>query len=163
MGKLPVLIRDTREHEGQGWKWNKTLEIEGTIERKIDYGDYSIEGMESFAVVERKGSASELITNLFSKDKERFIRELENLSKIKHAWIICEFTLDDVAEEIAKIANIKWYKKKQVAFITMKKFLGFISSLNIRYNVQFIFAGKNYARELCKRLLLKAHKHDGNN
>ena len=50
--------------------------------RKLDYGDYCLEGYEHGCVIERKASALELYTNLFGyKDKERQGRALAKLVK----------------------------------------------------------------------------------
>lgn len=153
--KLPVFLRDTREHANHGWQFNKTKECDGTIEKKLNYGDYSIEGFEDSVVIERKGSPGELINNLFSPDKDRFIRELENLSKFKRAWVLCEFSISDVAAHLNML-----YKIRRIGlYVTVEKFLGYIASLTIKYNVNFVFAGKLYAKEYAKKLLLKSCKY----
>ena len=151
------IVRDTREHSGHGWQFNKTKDCEGTLEKKLDYGDYSIEGYEGDFVLEIKGSVSEFINNLFTADKDRFLRELENLSTFKHAWVVCEFTLGDISSHLNMLANSRWKKKKSF-YITIDKVLGFVASLMIQYKVPILFCGP-YGKNLSKKLLLKAVKY----
>lgn len=177
-----TFIRDTREKDGHGFTWKKQKDIAGTIEQKLDTGDYSVVGYETKYVVERKESPGELITNLFSADSKRFMAEMERLASFKKAWIVCQFTLEQVHAEIAKIQGFnswggaKGFLKSQGKFrITFDAFLGYIASISIRYNVNFIFAGPeqtsfifkkkitakiNPARDITKKLLLKAVKYD---
>lgn len=168
-----TFIRDSREKKGQGFTWRITKDCDGTLERKLDTGDYSIVGFEEKISVERKGSAGELIGNLFSPDRKRFLRELERLKSFKFAWIMCEFTLDDVENEIARIQKIRRMPRHN-AYINMDSFLGCIASLSVQYGVHFIFAGqkkqvfnvrnksmryRNHAKDLTRKLLLKAYKY----
>lgn len=166
MTKLPTLIRDTREQKG--FRWNKSKSIAGTVEKKLDHGDYAIEGYEKVAVVERKGSASELLKNLLTDDKKRFHRELEELSKYPYAWIVCEFNLSDMKNAIGVIPK---HKRR---YFSMDKILGAIASINAQYGVSFIFAGPkvtrkwrgktytvHYAKDITLKLLRKAQKYHG--
>lgn len=58
--------------------------------RKLDYGDYSIFGLEDRFAIERKRNTGELAINL-GKERRRFWRELEALSKFRRAILLCEF------------------------------------------------------------------------
>lgn len=58
--------------------------------RKLDYGDYSIAGLEDRFAIERKRSTGELALNL-GKGRDRFWRELEGLSKFRRSILLCEF------------------------------------------------------------------------
>ena len=48
-----TVIKDTREQEG--YYFSKYNTCAGMVDRKLDTGDYSIEGMEHLICVERKG------------------------------------------------------------------------------------------------------------
>ena len=72
------IIVDTREKVGknkhildyfdkQGIEWER---------RKLDYGDYTIEGLEDKIVIERKCSLDELALN-FTRGRDRFKREFQ--------------------------------------------------------------------------------------
>ncbi len=80
------IIVDTREQQ----PWRFDIWDCKTKSAKLDYGDYSIEGLERYVSIERKKSTGELALNL-GKQRERFFRELEELSKFPHAYLICEF------------------------------------------------------------------------
>lgn len=59
-----------------------------TVRKTLKSGDYSIEGYENKIAVERKS-----ITDLFGtvgKGRQRFIRELERLSKLDYAALVVE-------------------------------------------------------------------------
>lgn len=68
MTEKPAIIRDTREQQGYDWR---DREVE---ERKLNYGDYALEGYEDLAVVERKNPDDFL--NSITHDRDRFEREL---------------------------------------------------------------------------------------
>lgn len=84
-----TVIKDTREQNGFD------LEFYGfnVINRKLDTGDYSIEGMEDILCIERKASTGEIAMN-FGKEVKRFNAEIERMKSIKYKYLICEFTID---------------------------------------------------------------------
>ena len=63
------------------------------VNKKLDTGDYSIEGLENVVCVERKKSVSEIAQNL---TQPRFAKELERMDSYKYKFIICEFDWADV-------------------------------------------------------------------
>ena len=67
------IIIDTREQKPLAF--NKSKAIEGVIKKKLDVGDYSIEGYEDKIAIERK-SPGDLFGSLFGGHK-RFQKELE--------------------------------------------------------------------------------------
>ena len=71
-----MVIKDTREQEG--YYFSKYNTCAGMIERKLDTGDYSIEGMEEFICIERKGCVEELAVNLGQK-KYAFMNEISRM------------------------------------------------------------------------------------
>ena len=164
---IPTFIRDTREHDGKGWKWKAVRGVSaGTVTKKLDYGDYSVEGLENIVAIERKGSASELMSNLLTKDRGRFIKEIEKLAKFPYSFIVCEFSLSDLRSCIGLIP------KNKRKYFSFDKIIGSISSIMIKHKVPFIFAGKNKERtrkgrtykfspgkDLSRKLLIKAHKY----
>jgi hypothetical protein len=84
------IIIDTREQ--LPWSFGEF----DTVSRKLDTGDYSIEGLEEVLCIERKKSTAEIAINL-GKDCKRFNKELERMLQFKYAYIICEFTLTNLA------------------------------------------------------------------
>jgi hypothetical protein len=80
------VIIDTREKEPWDFKfWGCKQTV-----TKLDYGDYSIRGLEDVVVIERKKSLAELSINL-GKKRKQFLAELELLAKVQHPYMLCEF------------------------------------------------------------------------
>jgi hypothetical protein len=146
-----TFLRDTREKNGKGWFWSEGKEITGTESARLKYGDYAIKGYEKEIVVERKGSPSELVKNLLSKDRDRFHRELRGLKGYRHAWIVCSFSMSDL---------VKTFERRHggdKSHLTTSHLFGAIGSISCRYGVPFFFAGdEDHAGLLCKKLLLAA-------
>jgi len=106
MGNLHI-IRDTREKDHHGWVFNTDVKnpvFRGTIETKLKTGDYCIAErptpstlriFDKLVCVERKESVVEVANNLM---EPRFYDELERMSSIKHAYIVCEFNFNDFAK-----------------------------------------------------------------
>lgn len=86
-----VIAVDTREQ--RPWSFDKRSTCLGTTVKKLDTGDYSLVGLENKFVIERKGSPSELATNLFD---ERFHRELDRLDAFEDAYVFLEFLAEDL-------------------------------------------------------------------
>ena len=82
-----TIIVDTREQ--QPWAFEEYV----TAHKKLDTGDYSIEGLEDILTIERKKSVSEIANNI---TESRFKDVIERLSKIKYSFILLEFNLEDI-------------------------------------------------------------------
>lgn len=88
-----TIIRDTREQ--QGWFFTKVDDptISGTIIGSLKSGDYTVQGYQDKFVIERKASTGEIAKNIC---EARFERELERLEEIPLAFVVLEFTYDDI-------------------------------------------------------------------
>jgi hypothetical protein len=65
-----------------------------TVKRRIPSGDYAIRGYERLCLVERKGSSSELVTNLFTQDRYRFTQAWTRFVKAtKHPILLLDMPL----------------------------------------------------------------------
>lgn len=143
------IIRDTREKENNGWFFEETAHCEGTITKKLDSADYSIDGYENEISIERKGSVSEFAQNLI---QERFEKELIRLEDIKHSFVILEFTLDEMMR-YPNLPDIPKHIQNKIQIrgpFLLKRF----NELNIKYKTKFLFAGTkghNIAQDLLKR------------
>jgi len=80
------IIVDTREQHPLEFRQSKL--IEGVIKRKLDVGDYSIEGYEDKIAIERK-SAADLFQTL-GKGHRRFKKELERAKDCDYFLILIE-------------------------------------------------------------------------
>lgn len=150
MEKKPdfTIIRDTREQTPWEFHYEHTVAEEiGTLKT----GDYAVKGMEDKLVIERKGCIEEFAGNL-GRDYARFARELARMSSYQHAFIICEFPLKDLIEYPYHRPNEKLQKESR---ITGKYLLKVIMEIQLKYNVNIIFAGSKYFANKAALSLMK--------
>ena len=86
------IIIDTREQEPYEFEC-------ATQRRKLDAGDYSVQGLEELVAVERKSLKD--FTGTVIHDFTRFAAELQKLSKLDAACVVVEADLDDVLRGLA--------------------------------------------------------------
>lgn len=118
------------------------------IERKLDFGDYAIDGFENEIAIERK-SLSDLIGS-FSSGFSRVDREFAR-AKEKNAYLIvvCEESLN-TAMNFNFIPYIKRYTKLRPEVIFHN-----IRELIQKYNFQFVFCdGVKKATEITEKIFL---------
>ena len=143
------VIRDTREQNG--WTFMAGKACDGTVSGTLKTGDYSIEGYEDLLTLERKGCIAELATNLV---EDRFERELERMESFKYAFMILEFSMDDLIK-YPKGSGIPYYKMKSVKlnpFFLLKRLI----EIELKYKVKIIFAenhGQTVASSIFKRVI----------
>lgn len=151
-----IIIVDTREQ--MPWEFG----FHTTSKKKLDTGDYSIEGMESILAIERKMSVSEIATNI---TENRFKNVLERLGKVPHAFIIMEFSIEDiytfpVGSDIPKKL---WDKLRVKGNYIMKTLL----EASVNHNIHLLFCGDSENAErtavsLMKRIYDKYNKQTNN-
>jgi len=139
--KLNIIV-DTRE--SKPFKFPN----HNTIEKKLDFGDYAIEGEENKVVVERK-SLTDLIGS-FVSNLDRVDREFAR-AKEKNAYLIvvCEESLN-TAMSFNYIPYIKRYTKlrPEVMFHNIRELIQ-------KYNFQFVFCdGVKKATEITEKIFL---------
>jgi len=86
------IVVDTREIEPYGFECP-------TVRRKLDAGDYSVEGLETTVAVERKSLADFAGTVIHHLD--RFAAELDRLAAMEAACVVVEADLDHVLRDRA--------------------------------------------------------------
>lgn len=144
-----IILIDSREK----YPWTfaeKGLEV---ISKKLDTGDYSIEGMEKIVCIERKRSISEWSLNLTSK---RFFREIERMVDFKWKFILLEFSIDKLFS-FPDGANLPPKVKERIKvrgpFLVKKT-----NEIMIDYGIPIIFAqNKFYAEEMCYDILKRIY------
>ncbi len=82
-----TIIIDTREQEGYSFSCP-------SVKKKLDAGDYSIEGFEDRVAVERK--SLEDFVNTMIRGRKRFYKELRSLQDYEHACVVVEGNLRDL-------------------------------------------------------------------
>lgn len=81
------LVIDTREKEQYSFRV-------ASIRKKLDAGDYSIEGLETRIAVERK-TVDDFVGTVI-RARGRFYRELQRLERYARACVVVEADLEDV-------------------------------------------------------------------
>lgn len=136
------IIRDTREQYGFCF----ALSGHEVITKKLDSGDYSIEGLENQVSIERKRNTGELYANLVQKKGyERFKKEMGRLSEYSHRWIVCEFPQSFLYEfpKNSGIPEFRWKYVKACAALLRKR----IYEIQEEFNIEFIFCQNDYEAE----------------
>lgn len=152
-----LIIKDTREKVGS-WDFDDQV-CEGMVTRKLDTGDYAIDGLEDILCLERKRNVAELCVNVF---EERFKRELERMAKYPYKYMIFEFTIDDIRRYPvgSNIPKSRWSSLKVTGNYVMR----FIADMEINYGIHCVFAGcKDNAIFLASNIMKRVYvKHAKN-
>jgi ERCC4-type nuclease len=137
--KKPVIIVDSREQRPYAFSNRVIRQIQA-----LPAGDYSLQGFENKAAIERK-SLDDLV-NTVVHERERFERELNRLKEYRFAWVVVEGTIEDIVA-----GNYR-------SGITPPSLLGIITSLMADF-IPFVFAGDRvHAILVVEALLFRAHK-----
>jgi ERCC4-type nuclease len=156
MSKAPAytVIKDSREQDGYTFeRFNgRYHQCDGMVVRKLDTGDYSLEGLEDKVCIERKARVSELAINL-GKDKRRFMDEIERMKVFPFKFLILEFTLEDVMDfpERSDIPEEKWNS----IVITNKYMLKMLIEFQMYDDIHVIFCGNRKNAKLVVSSILK--------
>lgn len=130
---IKKIIRDTREKENHGWSFSSYGAT--IIERKLEIGDYCVEGYENVLFIDRKASPSEIAHNLSKEDSPRFHRELAKAAKLPYRYLIFEFTLDNL---LGFPKNTNLQKKTKIR--TNGKYLCMLlNQIETKYDIEIIF------------------------
>jgi hypothetical protein len=130
------IIIDTREQKP--WAFAAC----NTVRKKLDTGDYSIEGLENMLCIERKNSVSEIANNM---SEARFKDELDRMSNYLYKFILLEFSLQDVLN-YPKGSNVppRMWSKIRIKPLYILKYL---TELQTKYNIHVVFCGNPAAAE----------------
>lgn len=133
-----VLIKDTREPE---FAWDVYFKAP-VITKKLDTGDYSLQGFEDKIAVERK-TLDDLVGCL-TKGRDRFERELERSRSLDYFVVLVEAGYSQLV--------LGDYRSR----LNTKSAIESISAFEIRYGTHFLFAGnQELAARKAESLLLK--------
>jgi ERCC4-type nuclease len=140
MGKIRpfTIIKDTREKQGYTFEASRTKYhvCKGMVVRKLDTGDYSVEGLEDKVCVERKASVVELANNV-GVSRRRFDAEIERMKEFPHRFLILEFSLTDLMD-FPEGSDVPEKEIKKLR-ITNKYMLRYLMELQINHGVNVIF------------------------
>jgi ERCC4-type nuclease len=142
-----TIIVDTREQ--QPWEF----EHYAVAHRKLDTGDYSIEGLENLLGIERKKSVSEFANNI---TESRFKDVVMRMSQLKYSFLLLEFDLNDILiYPIGSTVPKRMWDKIKIspAFI-----LKHILELQLNHNIKVVFCGdSDNARKMAEHILKKVN------
>ena len=147
------IIRDTREKVGF---YNFTSYNVNIVVRKLDTGDYSLEGYEKDFTIERKKTVAELCQNVTQK---RFTNELKRLSLMKWPFIILEFTVEDVLD-FPRNADLPAKIKNKIK-VTGPYILRRIGEIMRDYRIPLLFCSNKYYAEEMTYSLMKRINDNG--
>jgi len=149
-----TVIKDSREQDGYTFEpfHSRYHTCKGMVVRKLDTGDYSLEGLEDKICIERKASVSELAINL-GKDKHRFMAEVERMKDFPHKFLILEFSLTDLMKfpEGSDIPEEKW----DSIVITNKYMVKMLVEIQMYNDVHVIFCDSRAKAKLIVSSILK--------
>lgn len=139
-----TIIIDTREQ--QPW----TFQNHTTAHKKLDTGDYSIEGLEHLLCIERKKSSSEFANNIV---ESRFKDVIMRMSQLKYSFLLLEFDLKDllVYPIGSTVPRRMWDKIKISPAFLIKHIL----ELELNHNIKVVFCGNASNAEKMAEFILK--------
>jgi len=149
-----IILRDTREKENHGWYFPNEEHFE-VADCKLDTGDYTLAGLESKFIIERKGKLSEFATNI---NQARFYNEMERLESFQWPFIILEFSMDD----LWNWPNNCGIPRDKLKFIrtTNKSILMKLNEMTVKYKTKFIFAGKQRGEQMAISLMKRVLEYE---
>lgn len=125
-----TIIIDTREQHP--WEFPEFA----VANKKLDTGDYSIEGMENILCIERKNGIAEIANNI---TENRFKDVIERMSKYKHSFILIECDYDQLMNYPigSDVPKRVWKQIKLTPAFIMK----FLMELSVQHNIHVMFCG----------------------
>ncbi|HUV84063.1 MAG TPA: ERCC4 domain-containing protein, partial [Methanosarcinales archaeon] len=117
------IVVDSREQNSLKFKEGEA------ISKKLDVGDYSIEGMEHLISVERKNPLD--LFRTLTSDNERFQRELKRASRLEYFAVMIEGSYRSIRDKTFNNS----YRTKVRGDIILK----ILYNLSFKYNFHIIF------------------------
>jgi len=143
-----TIIVDTREQ--QPWEFDSHYTV---AHKKLDTGDYSIEGLEDVLCIERKKSVSEFANNI---TESRFQDVVMRMTQYKYSFLLLEFDLEDILiyPVGSTVPKKMWSKIRISPAFLLKNLL----ELQLHHNIKVLFCGKaSNARQMAEHILKKVN------
>jgi ERCC4-type nuclease len=148
-----TVIIDTREQ--QPWEFQHYT----VANKKLDTGDYSIEGLQHLLCIERKKSVSEFANNIV---ESRFKDVVMRMSQLKYSFLLLEFDLEDILiyPVGSTVPKRMWDKIKITPAFLLKSIL----ELQLHHNIIVYFCGSSSdAEKMAEYILKKIYYIEKNN
>ena len=149
-----TIIRDSREKANHGWVFNEGPYCDGMIIDKVSAGDYTILGMENYIAIERKRTIDEFAHNCIEK---RWTKCMQRLSEIKFAFILFEFSWQDILDYPASAKVPVGVKRKlKIPSAYIRKI---IYTARDKYNIHVLVCNDTFkAEKAAYRIMKKANE-----
>lgn len=136
--KQYLIKKDTRERtkDGNSWEFSSSANCLGMEICKLDTGDYTLAGYENILCIERKGAISEFAKNIC---EARFERELVRMDAFHFAYLILEFTMDDILDfpYTSTIPKNKWKYLRVTNYFILRR----LNEIMLKHKVKPILCG----------------------
>lgn len=152
----PSIIIDTREKEGNRLfdpNPRGDKEVREYLQEKVDAGDYTVREIPNLVVIEKKQSGLELFANCILK-KDTFMRSVERMREFKHRYIVVQQTYPEFLDA-KNWAPIQPYKKRFTMIAAVESWL---IALGQNEGIHVVFAGKQHAPRIAKKIMLKTYE-----
>ena len=139
-----TVVVDTREQKP--WSFDNYAKAN----RKLDAGDYSLEGLENVFAIERKKSVNEIANNIV---ESRFKDAIARLSQLKHSFLLLEFNMDSVLSYPigSDLPRKYWDKVKVTPTFLLKN----IIEWETNHGITVIFCGSSSNAEQVAEYIFK--------
>jgi len=146
-----LILKDTREKNG----WDFEGQDITVANRKLDTGDYTVEGIEEEFVIERKATVAEIAQNITTK---WFKEEVKRMAGFRHAFFIFEFSWRDI--EIFPVnSTIPSHLWKKIR-ISNRFLISCINTYRLKYGIQCITADRpEYAESVAFDLMKRYYEN----
>lgn len=146
-----IIIQDTREQI----PWDFTFFGANQKVKKLDTGDYSLEGLEDKFCIERKMSTGEIAINLGSKNKT-FVKELDRIMEFEYKFLICEFSI----KTLLSFPAFSGIPKDKLKFVRMSAnyIVSLLGKYEEKYGLEIIYCNdKNEATNIAYEIMKEVY------
>jgi ERCC4-type nuclease len=146
-----TIIVDTREQH----PW--IFPDHATSKKKLDTGDYSIEGLEDLLCIERKNGIAEIANNM---TEDRFVDVIARMSLCKYSFLLIESDYTELMNyPVGSDVPVRAWKNIKISpgFI-----LKFLMELTINHNIHVMFCGNpTWAEKTALSIMKRIYKKHG--
>jgi len=140
-----TIVQDDREKHPWG-KLHMPVKV-----KRLKTGDYTIEGFEGEVAIEKKSGFVELLTNLSTPTRPRFVRFLQRLSEYPLKVLVVEQVCSSYA--ISHAVQQVRYKSKGRCQLNEETLWYWIGEIQVRYGIPMLMADKRTVEIMVPKLL----------
>ncbi len=155
----PTILIDTREKPANRLFAASEVgdkNVAAYTEQKIDAGDYTVAEFENLVVIEKKQDGKELYGNCILKS-DVFMRSIERMRAFKHKYIVIQQTYAEFLNPRNWAHVSRGYPRRFAAMAAVESWL---IALSQNEGIHFIWAGKENAPRIARRILCKSYEYE---